>query len=263
MTNRWGMDEEPAESVAATPAPPLRSIIGRYRGYRLVSDPGTHRGLPSRHLTFIISLDDPVDIARMPDGVQAPGRFQAFVGGLHAVPATIRHEGFQHGISLELTPLGARALLGLPAGELAYSVIRLEDVLGPSAHGLIDRLVAAPGWRERFRLLDDALVRRLKDRDGVPAEVEWAWRRLVSSAGGVEAGALADEVGYSRRHLGELFRRELGLSPKVAGRVLRFERSRRLLTGPQRPRLAALAVAARYYDQAHLTREWREIAGCT
>src|SRR5438309_11416706 len=95
--------------------------------------PGVHRGLPSSRMTFIISLDEPVDIVRMPGEAQAPGRFQAFVGGLHATPASIRHNGFQCGVSLELTPLGARALLGLPAGELAYGVVHLDDVFGPSS----------------------------------------------------------------------------------------------------------------------------------
>jgi AraC-like DNA-binding protein len=251
------------EMVTGTPAPPLRSSIGRYRGYRIDGPSGTHRGLPSHHLTLIISLDEPVDIVRMPGEVQGPGRFQAFVGGLHATPASIRHDGFQHGVSLELTPLGARALLGLPAGELAYGVVHLEDVFGPSAPGLVDRLVSAPGWRDRFAVLDEVLVRRMREGCGPPREVIRAWQRLLSSGGTIDTSALAMDVGYSRRHLGALFQRELGLSPKVAARVVRFERSRQLIERSGRPSLAGVAATSGYYDQAHLTREWREIAGCT
>jgi AraC-like DNA-binding protein len=256
------VDESLADSVAATPSLPLRSIVDRYRGYRIDGAPGIHRGLPSRHLTFIISLDEPVDIARMPGGVQPPGRFQAFVGGLHASAASIRHDRFQYGISLELTPTGARALLGVPAGEFAYSVVSLEDVIGPAAMGLVDRLATCPSWRERFRMLDQLLVRRLKDGPGPPLEVAVAWQRLVSAGGAVEVSSLASQVGYSRRHLAELFRRELGLPPKVAARVLRFECSRRLLTRSDRPGLATVAAASGYYDQAHLSHEWQEMAGC-
>lgn len=76
-------------------------------------------------------------------------------------------------------------------------------------------------------------------------------------------GTLAQEVGGSRRHLGERFRREFGLTPKVAGRVMRFESTRRLLGTPGRPGLADVAARCGYADQAHLTREWRELAGCT
>lgn len=257
------MSEATTEMVGGTPALPLRWCIGRYRGYRADGPPGTHRGLPSPYLTFIISVDEPVDIARMPGGAQTPGRLQAFVGGLHATPASIRHDGFQHGLSLELTPLGARSLLGLPAGELADTVVHLDDVLGPSALGLVDRLASAAGWRERFAILDEVLVQRLRDGCAPPQEVMRAWQRLLASGGTVETGALAVDVGYSRRHLGALFRRELGLPPKVAARVVRFERSRRLLERPGRPSLASVAASSGYYDQAHLTREWREIAGCT
>jgi hypothetical protein len=135
--------EEPfVEAVKGIPAGRLRPILTRYHGYHVIGPPGTHRGLPSRHLTFIISLDEPVDISRMPDDTQAPARLQAFVGGLHAGSATIRHQGVPYGLSLQLTPLGARTLLGLPAGELAYSVVDLEDVFGASTAGLVDRLAS-------------------------------------------------------------------------------------------------------------------------
>lgn len=263
MLNTIDMDERLPEAVASTPAPPLRSIIRRYHGYRSTGTPALHRGLPSGQLTFIISLDAPVDIARMPDNLQGPGRFQAFIGGLHASPAYIRHDGYQHGISLELTPFGARSLLGMPAGELAHAVVPLEDLLGPAASSLVDRLLGAAGWREQFAVLDEVLVAKLKDHSGPPREVIWVWDQLVARAGRIGVSALAAEVGYSRRHLGELFRRELGLAPKAAARVLRFEASRRLIGRPGFRGLAGVAAAAGYYDQAHMARDWSELAGCS
>jgi AraC-like DNA-binding protein len=240
----------------------LRSIIKGYRGYRSFGGPSVHRGLPSGALTFIISLHDPVDIAALPSGIQGPGQLQAFIGGMHDTPAYIRPHGFQYGLSLAVTPLGSRTLLGVPAGELANTVVPLEELVGPSAHNLVDRLAMAPGWRERFAALDEVLLAWLKTPSRTMPQVERAWEILVSAAGAVDVTRLASEVGYSRRHLGDLFRRELGLAPKAAARVLRFERSRRLIARPQRPTLAQVAAAAGYYDQAHMTREWTEIAGC-
>jgi AraC-like DNA-binding protein len=108
-----------------------------------------------------------------------------------------------------------------------------------------------------------AARRRLEDPPDPPSEVVRAWRRLIAAGGGVEIGELAADVGWSRRHLSEKFRAEVGLTPKVAARVLRFERARHLLAMPTRPALAAVANACGYYDQAHFTREWTELAGCT
>ena len=253
-----------SESVTGRPAPALRPYVERYTGYRQEGfAPGVHRGLPSPYLTFIISLADPVDIAGMPDPAQAPGAYQAFVGGLHAAPATIRHEGTQVGVSLQLTPLGARALLGLPAGALAWSVVELEDVLGPQAGELVDRLAGAATWTDRFAVLDAVLARRVDAGTGPAPETARAWHRLVASGGTLDVQALATEVGWSRRHLSERFRLELGLAPKVAGRVVRFERARRLLERADRPALADLAAACGFYDQAHFNRDWLQLAGCS
>lgn len=246
------------------PAPALRRMIDRYNGYRIEgAAPGLHQGLPSRYLTVIVSLGEPVDIAVMPDPAERPRRFAALVGGLHDTAATIRHDGNQHGIHVGITPLGARALLGFPAGALAGTVVDLADVLGPRAHELLDRLASTSGWSQRFAVLDEILAAAVVEAPDPAPEVRWAWRRLIATGGSIPVAALTREVGWSPRRLGDRFRAEFGLSPKVAARVLRMERARRLLELPQRPSLAEVAAVCGYYDQAHLNRDWRALAGCT
>jgi AraC-like DNA-binding protein len=252
------------EMVGGRPRPPLGSLVAGYAGYRITgAAPGTHRGLPSRNLTFIVTLDGRVDLAAMPDPRQPPASFTTLAGGLHARPALIHHDGNQHGIRLGLTPLGARVLFGLPAGELATMVLDLGSLWGPTAGALVERLRAARTWTDRFLELDDVLARVTSRDAGLRPELDWAWRRMTVSNGRVGVGTLAAEIGWSRRRLGERFRREFGLSPKVAGRVMRFEAAHRLLRARRRPGLADVAVRCGYYDQAHLHREWRELAGCT
>ena len=70
-------------------------------------------------------------------------------------------------------------------------------------------------------------------------------------------GALAAECGWSRRHLAERFRADLGLSPKTLARVLRFRRALRALERGDGTGLAAIAVDRGHYDQAHLNRDFR------
>ncbi|HYZ07929.1 MAG TPA: helix-turn-helix domain-containing protein [Pseudonocardiaceae bacterium] len=258
------MSEPLVESVAAQSCPGLRALVTGYTGYRIEgAAPGVHRGLPSRHLTFIITVNGTVDLATMPDPRQAPASFGAMVGGLHSAPALIRHDGNQHGIQAALTPLGARTLLGMPASELATAVVDLATLLGTAAGELADRVRSAYTWTGRFLALDAVLARVARDRGEPDPEVGWAWERLHASHGAIGIGALAEEVGWSRRHLGERFRREYGLTPKVAARVMRFEVARELLRPPDRPPLAEVAARCGYYDQAHFTREWRDLAGCS
>jgi len=256
---------EPFTDVAvAPPAPGLRSLIANYIGYHLRGyEAGVHRGLPGRQLTFIISLDGPVEMAELPHPARGPESMTAFVGGLAAAPALIRHDGSQFGVALELTPLGARTLFGVPAGALAHEVVELADLLGRPTAELMDRLTDAPDWAARFAVLDDLLCRTTRDTKDPAPEVVHAWNCLSASDGAIEVNELAREIGWSRRHLSERFRAELGLTPKVMGRVMRFERARLVLQQRHRPSLADVAAACGYYDQAHMNREWREFAGCS
>ena len=129
------------------PAGPLRPYVAHYTGYRQRGvPPARHRGLPSPFLTLIFTLDEPLVILAHPDPRQPPGDFGALLGGLHSTPALITHDGAQSGIQVALRPLGARALLGLPAGELAEIDVPAEAVLGGVCTELRARAVAAPGW---------------------------------------------------------------------------------------------------------------------
>lgn len=252
------------DCALGVPAPALQPFLQKYTGYRMEGyEPGVHRGLPSGLVTFIVSLDAPVDIAQMPDPRLPPSSLTAFVSGLHDSPAMIEHDGGQHGVSLDLTPFGVRTLFGMPASELAGIVVSLEDVLGRLGIELVERMREASTWQERFAAADLVLSKAMVGTHEPAPEIARAWDVIVDSEGTVEVGAVAKEVGWSRRHLSEKFRAELGISPKVAARVTRFAHSRRMLTAPGRHGLATIAAHCGYYDQAHLTREWNELAGCT
>ncbi|MFH9352545.1 helix-turn-helix domain-containing protein [Kitasatospora sp. NPDC017646] len=251
------------EAVRARPATALRPYVAWYSGYRQRGlAPAVHRGLPSPYLTYILTLDEPLVVAGHPDPAQPPGSYPTLLGGLHTSPALITHEGAQSGVQIAVHPLAARALFGLPAGELAGIDVPAEEVLGRLAPELRERLHAAADWTERFAVLDAALLRAARPSGLVPPEVGRAWRALRRSGGALPVAELARETGWSARHLQDRFRRETGLTPKAAARVIRFDRARHLLAaGSPPPRLAELAARCGYFDQAHLAREFRALAG--
>lgn len=246
------------------PAAALQPMIDAYVGYRIVGAPGRHRGLPSRHLTLIVSIGEPIDVRAQTDPHQAPDRYRFVAGGLQARPAVIATPAVQEGVAIELTPLACRALLGLPAGALWDTSVEAADVVGPAAFELWERLQHAGDWSTRFAACDDVLG-RLAASTGAPSpapELSRAWELLVGSGGTLGVADLAGQVGWSRRHLTARFTSELGLPPKLAARVVRFERATALLRSPRRPALAEVAAACGYYDQPHLNRDFLELAGC-
>ena len=222
-----------------------------------------HRGLPSRHLTFIVSIGPEIDVIAQADPGQAPARYRAVLAGLQASHALIAYNGHQEGVAIELTPVGCRALFGLPAAALWNTSLELADVAGPTGVELWERLQEAATWNERFRVVDAALCRLLRDDPLEPA-LRRAWQLVAGSGGAVPVGEIARTIGWTRQHFARRFATEFGLTPKLAARVARFERARRLLSStPRHVSIAQVAGVCGYYDQAHLTRDFVALAGCS
>jgi AraC-like DNA-binding protein len=127
----------------------------------------------------------------------------------------------------------------------------------------VAQLEDAPTWDARFVLLDTFIASRVAQSRAPSPEVVWAWRQLAGQAGPRRVGALAAELGWSPKHLIARFREQIGLPPKTVARIARFHRVVRWLGGRERVRWAELACRAGYYDQAHLNRDFRELAGST
>ncbi|MGW6539124.1 helix-turn-helix domain-containing protein [Streptomyces sp. NPDC055051] len=262
--------------MLARPAPALREYVDAYVGFDLRGLPaGVHRGPPSRALTAVISLSDPLEVAADADDGAPVTRYGSVAGGLMCRSVAIHHDGRQYGLQVSLTPLGARAVYGMPAAELAHRLVPLDGLLGAHAAELADRVRSAPTWAARFAALDESLLRAVgraaggargddvRGVRGVRPEVAEAWRRLVAARGRVQVGAVAAELGWSRRHLTERFRGEVGLSPKTFARVLRFEHAHELAAVGDPLPWGDVAARTGYADQAHLVREWREFTGRT
>ncbi|NNH69755.1 AraC family transcriptional regulator [Nocardia uniformis] len=250
-----------SEGARGLPDPRLRPYVLEYEGYLLRGfAPGSHVGMPSTVLTVIVTIDEPIEVAVSSHPEQAGGCWDTLASGLTVRPTVIAHQGFQHGIQLSLTPQGARALFGMPTAALGSWMVGLDEVLGAGAAELYERVSAAATWPERFAIFDEILLRRVEPVRWNP-ELVRAWELLSGPDPGVRVAAVADEIGWSRRYLVNRFTAEFGITPKDAARLARFGRSHAMLRQSDVPSLAAVAALAGYYDQAHMAREWRELAG--
>ncbi|MEV0618270.1 helix-turn-helix domain-containing protein [Nonomuraea sp. NPDC050404] len=242
----------------------LTPFVATLSAYRLGPGPvGVHRGLPSSTISITIPEADSMEIAWL----GRPGsreRLRAVVAGLHLDAAELRQQGGTRGVWLTLSPPGARALLGIPASALAGQVADLAEV-APALAYLPERLAACRSWPQRRALVEGALLAgRARHEDATGGRELRATLAALSGTGRVQEAARL--LGCSRRHLSGTVRTALGVTPKEYQRLLRFEAARGELVAGARTgtvSLAAVAAMSGFADQAHLTREWRAMAGCT
>src|SRR5690625_4653186 len=239
-------------SHAWQPGPMLNDQVGLVVDYWMPAMPGqVHRGMPSPWLTLVISYDDPVAVEWGPE----QGRFRAahrtLVGGLHRHATLLPQEEVQNGVQLDVSPFAAPALFGVTAGEVSEQGVDLDARLGRRAGELADALADTAPGADRFRLIRSSLGRRLETASPTTAsrpEVRHAWTRIVDTNGRLPVSVVAEEVGWSRRHLAERMRRTTGFTPKQLARTARFQHSRRLIMA-RVGSLADVAYRAGYADQ--------------
>jgi methylphosphotriester-DNA--protein-cysteine methyltransferase len=238
----------------------LRGVVERLWHFTGRTAHPRERVLPTGRLQLIVHLgahygvvrDD--GIARCPALVISGQQTQPVVIQAPETPSTV--------VGIELTPEGAWRLLRRPLHDLAGLDVDLGDLLGGEAAVLADRcdavahearacLAAAAGWIEA----------RVGSPDAVDPAIAWIAGRIRRQRGNVAIGALRDTAGLSAGRLATGFRAHIGVTAKTYARIHRFHHAAAQLRAGRAP--IDVALDAGYYDQPHLTAEFRELSGLT
>jgi AraC-like DNA-binding protein len=254
--DRWEINE-------ARPAPALRGMISHYSAYREdIGSFSARHELATTSGVLIYALGGPLEIVGADGKAIMLRQGEGFAGAIADGTSISRGHGAQHGIHVFMPLTALAAVVGTPLAQLANRVARLRDLIGPKADELGKRLVEAADEEARFDLLDDFLTRRFTDHERDDGMTRWSMTRLAQ-ASGPSSSALADEIGWSRRHFARRFRDWTGFGPDRFRRIVRFERFVARLVGSPGDDLAGLAADGGYADQAHLHRDVRDFADLT
>ena len=247
--------------VRRAPKPALRDAVIDIIGYH-EHLPGHFRQieLASLIVPLIVSFGDPfaIGLGRL------PGRndlFGSFAAGLYGGPVIIDSFGSSCCIQVNFSPPGAYRFFGLPMHELADRMVTLDDLYGSEAIALRDQLGEQPDWDRRFDLIEAFVEDRLTGHEKPSSATAWAYAELLRSGGTRRIEAIAEKLDWSRKHLVEKFRAEIGLAPKAVGRMARFNRALGLARTRTAGGWAGIAAECGYADQAHFVREFSEFAG--
>ncbi|WP_437797780.1 helix-turn-helix domain-containing protein [Sorangium sp. So ce693] len=252
------------EIATRPPAPHLRPYIRDYSGYtEETPGPLRRRELPAPQIVVIIEFGPPLRVFDAGSDRRHSSHPGGFVAGLDASFTITEHDGFQCGLQVNLTPIGARLFFGVPMEELTGRVISARDLLPRKHARLAERLEELPTWDARFDLIERALGERVGEARIEVGVVSWAFRRIEERGGAVDMRTLARELGYSQKHVIGLFREHVGVPPKLLARLVRFDRLVRHLKTGATGTWAELAQQFGYYDQAHLARDVKQFSGTT
>ena len=251
----------PADTLRVLPLDlALRPHVAHLMAYRETVAPGVEiveRVLPDGAVRVVFNLG-----TGGPQGL-ATGEPTALLIGAQAAPAIVRLHGAMDGLSLTLQAGATVSLFGLPAGEIEGRAVALQDVW-PDADSLVERLAQAADDASRAQALQAGLLHRAARKSSGAALAMAAASLMRQAAGRRSVRELAALLGIGERRLQQVFRQQVGLSPRTFGRLARLQGLLRLLRRqPARAAWAGLAADGGYYDQAHLANEFRALCGLT
>jgi AraC-like DNA-binding protein len=163
---------------------------------------------------------------------------------------------------LRLRPGALRAVFGCSAAALLDQQVSMRDVVRVPDR-FLDALNCAGTLQRRHALLEDWVRRSAHGLRPNDAKV-LAAGRLLAADPHVSIGEVAKRVGWNARAIHRQFDSACGYGPKHLQRVMRVQTAlRAALNARERPPMSDIALSAGFADQAHMTREFRDLTGFT
>src|SRR5215813_10535805 len=249
--------------VSYRPGPPLNDFVDHFWVIESGQAPRLEKILPSGTIELVVNLKNNEIHIHDPEQPEQYRRFSGAVfSGTYSqsfICNALQHESI---MGVHFKAGGAFPFLGIEASELTNAHASLADLWGSPAIELRERLCTAATLEQRFRIMEDALRARLHDVTTRQQQVKIALNMFAM--GGIEAlvRSVSRELALSQRRFIQMFRTQVGLSPKVFCRIQRFQHAR-ILAEKFEADWSELAMRCGYFDQSHLINDFKEFSGST
>jgi AraC-like DNA-binding protein len=247
------------------PGPPLDRFI-EFIWYWEGSerDHAKERLMPTGAASIIVNLDE--DEVREYDGVRGDTVHRhngAILVGARSSYSIIDTAEQRAVLGLGFRPGGTWPFFDAGGDELCNRHVALDDLWGTTARSLREQILLAPTPLARMRSLEKILVSRaIRPLEPHPA-IAFALARMHRGAELEPVEILSDRLGLSARRLARLFSLEVGLTPKLYARVLRFSRAVQLTQVDRPVDWSDVADRCGYFDQPHFIHDFKKFSGLT
>lgn len=214
--------------------------------------------LPDGCLELVLHLADPF-AAGDEDGRLAVQPRAVLVGQLTR-RLLLRPGARVETMGIRFRPGGAWPFVGARVHELTGQAVAVSDAWGRAGDQLWEAVAGATGRPAQARAAQSWLLRRLAAAPAPDRPIEAAVGALRAARGSLAVAQLAAMTGLGPRQLERRFRARVGLPPKALARVLRFQAVLEA-AGRGGGAWVALALDHGYFDQPHLLRDFRQLAG--
>ena len=244
-----------------TPVAPLNRCIRKLWYARVLDAPHSReRILPTGRVQVILNLDRDF-LLDCPEGTPACRMAPSLIVGARSTYEIIDTADMADLIGIVFEPGGFAPFVADAVDRFSNRSVNLEDTWGASAGTLRDRLRELPTPVSRIRCLEAFLLDKFAVRLHRHHVIDFALSSFQRTPGFASVREVARSTGWSERRFSQVFREQVGFSPKAWTRILRFQRAVQQLHAGVDLRWAEMALDCGYYDQSHFANEFRAFSG--
>lgn len=224
------------------------------------TEPQKQRIVPDGCLEMAFILGD--DIKRYTSENEYILQPRAMVLGQTMEPFYIEPTGFVKTFAIRFYPYGFANFVSEPISNLANKETPIKQLFRrETADELEQKIVKAKNTEQRISIIEKFLLDRLNDEKTINRIVKNTIDSLMSTNGSASINSILKDDLSKRRQLERNFKKQIGVSPKQLGKVIRLQTALKMLLDQKSENLTDIAYESEYFDQAHFIKDFREFTG--
>ncbi len=187
---------------------------------------------------------------------------RAMVLGQTIEPFYIEPTGYVNSFAVRFYPYGFANFVTTPIKNLVNKETPIELLFGEvPAKEIAQKIIQATDTKERIEIIEDFLLNKIKNETTINNIVKSTVDAILSTKGSTPINIILKEDISKRRQLERNFLKQIGISPKQLGKVIRLQAALKMLLNQQSKNLTQIAYDSEYYDQAHFIKDFKEFTG--
>ncbi|MCE7990613.1 MAG: AraC family transcriptional regulator [Roseivirga sp.] len=187
---------------------------------------------------------------------------RAMVFGQITKPYYVQPTGYVNTFAVRFYPHGFANFITRPIHKLADKETPLTSLFEKALIiQLEQKIIEASSTQARIETVESFLLDRLTEQSVIDNIVKSTTEALASTKGNASIGTILKEDLSKRRSLERKFSRQVGISPKQLGKIIRLQAALKLMLDDKEKSLTQVAYESEYYDQAHFIKDFKELTG--
>lgn len=225
-------------------------------------DARRQRILPDGCIELIFILGD--DVKRITSGDEFIIQPRAMALGQITEPFIVEPTGYVNSFAASFYPYGFANFVSTPINSLANKETPIELLFGEkTSKELEQKIIHATDTKGRIEIIEKFLLSKLIDKVTIDSIVKTTIDTIFLTGGSTAINAILKDDLSKRRQLERKFLKQIGMSPKQLGKVIRLQTALKMLLKQQPESLTRIAYESEYYDQAHFIKDFKEFTGTT